>query len=147
MLLFDGDGKVLAANPSARDLFGGEGEIAGREATSLFDGDGGRRFMCEIQGGADRPTSLEAVSCKDADGNGVQANLRLTPAKLSGSTCYQVFVDAQHDSGSLEQQLLRKRRELDEMTITLKNVMETVTRDKRQLKSEMARQIEVELFP
>ncbi|TVM33034.1 hypothetical protein DQK91_12780 [Oceanidesulfovibrio marinus] len=147
LLLFDGKGRVIAANPSARDLFGGDGEMTGREATSLFRGDGGRRFMSEIQAGDEVPKSLEAVSCNDADGNDVKANLRLTPAKLSGSTCYQVFVDAQHDTGSLEQQLARKRRELDEMTITLKNVMETVTRDKRQLKSEMARQIEVELFP
>ncbi|TVM19884.1 hypothetical protein DPQ33_01250 [Oceanidesulfovibrio indonesiensis] len=147
LLLFDNRGKVLAANPSARDLFGADGEMTGREASSLFGGDGGRRFLDEILDGNGRPASLEAVSCNDAAGNSVRANLRVTPARLSGSTCYQVFVDAQHDTGSLEQQLARKRRELDEMTITLKNVMETVTRDKRQLKSEMARQIEVELFP
>ncbi len=51
------------------------------------------------------------------------------------------------DSGALERRLEQKGQELQEMEITLRNVIESAASDKRKIKSDMARQIEVELFP
>ena len=143
-LLLDESGIVLTANLAALGRHAPEGQVlAGTSAKALF----GKRFRPSLQRALTsiRPKDIhtEKVVAVDRDGQAFPAEAILRKITFSAHSLYQLIL---HDL-TTQEELRGKKAEVEEMNITLRQVLRSVEEERQELREQLSNQVKTRMLP
>jgi PAS domain S-box-containing protein len=148
IVILDADRRIRQVNDQAGSLFGMDpDDLVGEECC---------RFLVEGRN-KDIHTMLDAID-GDAIKNeelilhtksGEERPVRITAAQIpmNGSYIYQLLFMDLYEKRQFQVELEEREEQVEEMQVTLRNVMQTMVKDKREFHADMAHQIKIELLP
>jgi PAS domain S-box-containing protein len=150
-ILADAKLRIVAANAAAEEIFG-------HAADAML----GRDFMLLVPGGEQEPLA-QAIEALDAEtpwqgeSKGLHSGgqtfplelrmLRVPLAQGAGGHVYQIMLRDRSRVNRLEQGMRYQKAQVEDMAVTLKNVMRSIEREKEAFKSDFARKVESEILP
>ncbi len=148
ILLVDEDFEIVKANQRAGEIYGVlERNLVGADIRSFTDAFGADRltksFTELIEG---QRVSLE-LACSYVDGSGFPATLTATRIDLDGKRFWPVIVQDDTGRKSLENRLHEEKKQIEEMNVTLKNVLNSIEADRKELEARLRERISASLLP
>ncbi len=148
ILLIDKDMEIVKANRRACEIYGLMVQnLIGAKISSLTDEAGAHiltKFFSELIEG--RRMSAE-VTCVYVDGKTFPATLTVTRSDMDGGKYWQIIVRDDTDRKNMEKQLREEKQIVEEMNLTLKNVLNSIEREKKELENRVASKIRTTLLP
>ena len=143
-LLLDESGVVLTANLAALGRHAPEGQVlAGTPAKALF----GKLFRPSLQRALTsiRPKDIhtEKVVVLDRHGQAFPAEAILRKITFSTHSLYQLIL---HDL-TTQEELRGKKAEVEEMNITLRQVIRSVEEERQELREQLSNQVKTRMLP
>lgn len=147
VVLVDEAGHVLEGNKAAHSLFGRNGDLVGASLSDLLS-PGQGKLLLEMLAGLNEEQHACFVEVNSSTG-AVPVQVYIGPLETkNGSTrLYRLFFEDKSDHKALEERLQRKEALVEEMQITLRNVMRSARQDKEELEKDLSHFIKVDILP
>jgi PAS domain S-box-containing protein len=148
ILLIDEDMEIVKANRRACEIFGLMAQnLVGASISSLTDDPGARTladFFAKLIEGQRMSAEVTGVY---VDNKTFPATLTVTRSDMGGKKYWQIIVRDDTDRKNMENQLLQEKQMVEEMNLTLKNVLNSIELDKKELENRVASKIKTSLLP
>jgi PAS domain S-box-containing protein len=148
ILLIDKDLEIVKANRRACEIYGVMVQnLIGAKVSSLTDEPGAHiltEFFSTLIEGRRRSAEVTGVY---VDGKTFPATLTVTRSDMGGEKYWQIIVQDDTDRKNMERQLREEKQIIEEMNLTLKNVLTASSRDKKEFENRVASKIRTTLLP
>jgi len=148
ILLVDIDFKVIEANQRSGDVFGIKPDkLKGISCNELCNPDEEmslERAICNLDEGE---IWEGEISGKRANGQVFPMAVTINRVDLDVRTLFDVMVRDVTKQKELEENLLREKAQLEEMNITLRNVMKNIDQETQELKRALSQKVQTLLLP
>lgn len=148
ILLVDEDMEIVKANRRACEIYGLMVQnLIGAKISSLTD-EPGARILTEFFSKLIEGQRMSAeVTCAYVDNKTFPATLTVTRSDMDGGKYWQITVRDDTDQKNMEKQLRQEKQIVEEMNLTLKNVLNSIERDKKESENRVASKIKTILLP
>ncbi len=148
ILLIDKDMEIVKANRRACEIYGLMVQnLIGAKVSSLTDEPGAHiltEFFSTLIEGQRKSAEVTGVY---VDGKTFPATLTVTRSDMDGEKYWQIIVRDDTDRKNMEKQLREEKQIIEEMNLTLKNVLHSIERDKKEFENRVASKIRTTLLP
>lgn len=148
ILLIDKDLEIVKANRRACEIYGLMVQnLIGAKVSSLTDEPGAHiltEFFSTLIEGRRRSAEVTGVY---VDGKTFPATLTVTRSDMGGEKYWQIIVQDDTDRKNMERQLREEKQIIEEMNLTLKNVLNSIEQDKKEFENRVASKIRTTLLP
>jgi len=149
VLLVNKDFKIIGANKAGSEIFGRTAmEMAGKNLRLLIADSSSRDLESAITRLAQESRSFSGeLTGINSGGSVFPMDMTMSRVDLADKNLYLVIIRDLSGIRKLERGLKLEKAQVEDMSVTLKNVMRTIDREKESFKQELARRIETELIP
>jgi PAS domain S-box-containing protein len=147
IMLVDEQGIVVKANHQADEIYGVPiAGLVGAEIRRLVKGEGGAELVLKEIASRGRRSSVEVVG-RRPDESTFPAQLTATGVKIDDQDfCHLIVRDISRQK-ALEDRLQEEKTQIEEMNVTLRNVLKGIDRERRELERSVANRIRTDLLP
>lgn len=148
ILLLSDDYRIVKANQRIGQIHACDPDaLLGMDARDLTDISGRLTFMsCVAALSGEESTSAE-IQVRRADGSMLLTSFMVTRVEIDGRIYWPVIVRDISRQKALESRLRMEKQQVEEMNVTLRNVMKSVDSDRREFENNLARRIRSHLLP
>jgi PAS domain S-box-containing protein len=148
ILLLSDDYRIVKANRRAAKIAGRTVKnLVGTDLRNLTDTEGGLLLMTCISSLAEEQSMSAEIRVNQAEGVMLPVSIMVTRTKIDGCWYWPVIVSDISRQKALEERLRKEKQQVEDMNVTLRNVMKSVDGDRREFENTIARRIRAHLLP
>ncbi|WP_158447398.1 PAS domain S-box protein [Syntrophotalea carbinolica] len=148
ILLLSDDYRIVKANQRAGQIHGcSADELIGKDLRDLTDNHG-RWTLTSCVAALGGETSMSAeIQVRRTDGSMLPTSFMVTSVAIDGRHFWSIIVRDISRQKALEERLRMEKQQVEEMNVTLRNVMKSVDGDRKEFENTLARRIRSHLLP
>lgn len=148
ILLLSDDYHIVKANQRAGQIHACHPDaLVGKDLRDLTDNQG-RWTLISCVAALNEESSMSAeIQVLRSDGTMLPARFLVTRVEIDGRIFWPVIVRDISRQKALEERLLMEKQQVEEMNVTLRNVMKSVDGDRKEFENNLARRIRTQLLP
>jgi PAS domain S-box-containing protein len=148
ILLLSDNYRIVKANRRAADIAGrAVEELIGTDLRKLTDAGGGLLLMSCACGLDDEQSMSAEIQVSHPDGVMLPVSLMMTRTQIDDRCYWPVIMRDISRQKALEERLRKEKQQVEEMNVTLRNVMKSVDGERREFENTIARRIRAHLLP
>lgn len=148
ILLLSDDYRIVKANQRAGQIHDCRpDDLIGRDLRDLTDTYGRLTLMSCVAALAGEASMSAEILVRRSDGSMLPASFMVTRVDIDGRLFWPVIVRDISRQKALEERLRKEKQQVEDMNVTLRNVMKSVDSDRREFENNLARRIRTHLLP
>lgn len=148
IMLVDESCRIVQANQRAAAIYGRSVEqLLGRDVRCLTDHDGQDELAACLSGQDESPGKIGEIAGLRPDGSILPTSVTVTRVTIDERRFWTLIVRNIARQKALEERLILEKTQVEEMNVTLRNVMKSIDEERRQFERKIARKIRTDLLP
>jgi PAS domain S-box-containing protein len=148
IMLVDESCRIVQANQRAAAIYGRSVEqLLGRDVRCLTDHDGQDELAACLSGQDESPGKIGEIAGLRPDGSILPTSVTVTRVTIDERRFWTLIVRNIARQKALEERLILEKTQVEEMNVTLRNVMKSIDEERHQFERKIARKIRTDLLP
>lgn len=148
IMLVDESCTIVQANQRAGKIYGlFNQQLVGLDVRNLTDQAGRDELAACFSGLGALPGKIGEIAGLRSDGSVLPTSITVTQASIDDRCFWILIVRDISRQKALESRLILEKTQVEEMNVTLRNVMKSIDDERRQFEEKIARKIRVDLLP
>lgn len=148
ILLLNDDYHIVKANQRAGQIHACHADaLLGKDLRDLTDNQGRWTLMSCVAALSKESSMSAEIQVRRSDGTLLPTSFMVTCVDIDGRIFWPVIVRDISRQKALEERLLMEKQQVEEMNVTLRNVMKSVDGDRKEFENKLARKIRAQLLP
>ncbi|APG24226.1 PAS domain S-box protein [Syntrophotalea acetylenica] len=140
--------RIVKANQRAGQIYGCDPQqLLGRDLRDLIDNHGRWTLMSCVAALSGESSMSAEMQVRRCDGGMLPASFMVTRVEIDGHLFWPVIVRDISRQKALERRLRLEKQQVEEMNVTLRNVMKSVDGQRKEFEQNLARRIRSHLLP
>lgn len=148
IMLVDESCTIVQANRRAGAIYGFAVEqLLGQDVRNLTDQAGRTELAASFSDLDGQPGKIGEIAGLRPDGSVLPTSITITRVSIDDRCFWTLIVRNISRQKALEGRLIREKTQVEEMNVTLRNVMKSIDEERRQFEGKLARKIRSDLLP
>jgi len=148
ILLVDQEFEIINANQQAAEIYGLPLQnLIGSDIRFLTDEPGSRRLMRFFEELVEGQRLSAEITGIYVDGRTFPTRTTATRIDYDGKRFWTIIVHDNTEQKAMEERLLQEKKQIEEMNVTLKNVLNVIEKDRRDFENRLSARIRTSILP